>query len=131
MRFGRPGLCTSADPLSASTSSVSPTCASLSASRPTTCRWPASSRSCRPIAWLSIDLSHLGLDVDRHGCTRHLAAIAARLPPGARVQVGAEDHHRADAVLACVSGVAGQGLADRLGATVQATFAVRRKTWNA
>lgn len=72
--------------------------------------------------WLSIDLSHLGLDVDPPGCAARLAAIAARLSAGRRIQVGAEDFSRADAVLACIETVAGQGLADRLGATAQANF---------
>ena len=72
--------------------------------------------------WLSIDLSHLGLDVDPPGCAKRLAAIAGKLTDGRRIQVGAEDYDRADAVLDCVSTVARQGLADRLGATVQANF---------
>lgn len=73
-------------------------------------------------AWLSIDLSHLGLDVDPSSCTEHLAAIARALPPGRRIQVGAEDHARADDVLRCVLDVAALGLADRLGATAQANL---------
>lgn len=73
-------------------------------------------------AWLSVDLSHLGLDVDPLGCADRLAAIAVRLSAGRRVQVGAEDHGRAEAVLACVENVAGRGLAARLGATAQANF---------
>jgi len=48
------------------------------------------------------------------------AAIAAALSDGRRVQVGAEDARRTDAVLACVLEVAGRGLGGRLGATVQA-----------
>jgi proline dehydrogenase len=72
--------------------------------------------------WLSIDLSHLGLDVDPAGCADDLAAIAARLSAGRRIQVGAEDYSRADAVLACIEAVARQGLAGRLGATAQANF---------
>lgn len=72
--------------------------------------------------WLSADLSHLGLDVDPRGSAERLAAIAERLPQGQRIQVGAEDWSRADAVLACVEAVAAQGLADRLGATAQANF---------
>ncbi|WP_291409471.1 hypothetical protein [Actinophytocola sp.] len=71
-------------------------------------------------AWLAIDLSHLGLDVDPRGCADRLAAIARALPDGRRIQVGAEDHARAGAVLACVLDVAGRGLAGRLGATAQA-----------
>ena len=72
--------------------------------------------------WLSVDLSHLGLDVDPSDCADRLAAIARALPPGGRVQVGAEDHARADGVLACVLDVAGRGLADRLCATAQANL---------
>lgn len=72
--------------------------------------------------WLAVDLSHLGLDVDPAGCADHLAEIARALPPGRRVQVGAEDAGRADAVLRCVVEVAGRGLADRLGATAQANL---------
>jgi proline dehydrogenase len=72
--------------------------------------------------WLSVDLSHLGLDVDHGGCVERLGAIAARLPAGRRIQVGAEDHGRAEAVLDCVLAVADKRLADRLGATIQANL---------
>jgi proline dehydrogenase len=72
--------------------------------------------------WLSVDLSHLGLDVDRAGCAERLGAIAARLAAGRRIQVGAEDHDRAEAVVNCVLSVADRGLAERLGATVQANM---------
>ena len=72
--------------------------------------------------WLSVDLSHLGLDVDPAACAEHLATIAQALPAHRRIQVGAEDHARADAVLGCVLDVAGRGLADRLGATAQANL---------
>jgi proline dehydrogenase len=75
-----------------------------------------------PDVWLSADLSHLGLDVDAAGCAERLAEIAVRLSPGRRIQVGAEDHERAEAVLTCIETVAGRGLAGRLGATVQANF---------
>jgi proline dehydrogenase len=73
-------------------------------------------------AWLSVDLSHLGLDVDPRGCDDRLSRVARRLPPGVRIQVGAENHYRADAVLGCVLAVAERGWADRLGATVQANL---------
>ncbi|WP_448638350.1 proline dehydrogenase family protein [Geodermatophilus sp. URMC 63] len=73
-------------------------------------------------AWLSVDLSHLALDVDPAGTADRLAAVAAVLPPGRRVQVGAEDARRTDTVLDCVLDVAGRGLAERLGATVQANL---------
>ncbi|MFQ6331237.1 proline dehydrogenase family protein [Nocardia sp. CWNU-33] len=72
--------------------------------------------------WLAIDLSHLGLDTDPRGCADRITAIARSLPEGRRIQVGAEDHARSDAVLTCVLNVAGRGLADRLGATVQANL---------
>jgi proline dehydrogenase len=72
--------------------------------------------------WLAVDLSHLALDTDPGGCAGRLAAIAGALPEGRRVQVGAEDHGRAEAVLTCVETVAGRGLAGRLGATVQANY---------
>ena len=51
-----------------------------------------------------------------------LAAIARALPAGRRVQVGAEDAARSDAIVACVQDVAARGLADRLGATVRANL---------
>ncbi len=72
--------------------------------------------------WLSVDLSHLALDTDPVGAADRLAEIAVALPAGRRVQVGAEDAGRADAVLRCVLDVAGRGLADRLGATIQANL---------
>ncbi len=72
--------------------------------------------------WLGVDLSHLALDVDPTGTAARLAEVAAALPPGRRIQVGAEDARRTDAVLACVLDVAGRGLAPRLGATVQANL---------
>jgi proline dehydrogenase len=73
-------------------------------------------------AWLSVDLSHLAVDVDATAAANRLAAIAGALPADRRIQVGAEDAARADAILACVTAVARRGLADRLGATVQANL---------
>ena len=72
--------------------------------------------------WLSLDLSHLAIDTDPSGATDRLATIAAALPPGRRIQVGAEDAAHTDAVLGCVLDVAGRGLADLVGATVQANL---------
>jgi proline dehydrogenase len=66
--------------------------------------------------WLSVDLSHLALGADR------LRAIAEALPAGRRVQVGAEEAAVADAIKSGVLAVAARGLADRLGATVQANL---------
>lgn len=71
--------------------------------------------------WLSVDLSHLALGADAAAADR-LAAIADALPVGRRVQVGAEAAALADPVQACVLAVAARGLADRLGATVQANL---------
>ena len=73
-------------------------------------------------AWLSVDLTHLALDTDACAVADRLAAIALALPAGRRVQVGAEDVARNDAIVACVLDVAARGLADRLGATVQANL---------
>lgn len=72
--------------------------------------------------WLSVDLTHLALDTDPSAAAERLATIARSLPAGRRVQVGAEDAARTDAVLACVLEVAAGGLGDRLGATVQANL---------
>lgn len=73
-------------------------------------------------AWLSVDLTHLALDSDASAVADRLAIIARALPAGRRVQVGAEDAARSDAIVACVLNVAARGLADRLGATVQANL---------
>lgn len=73
-------------------------------------------------AWVSVDLTHLALDTHAGASADRLARIAAALPQGRRVQVGAEDAARTGAVLACVLDVASRGLADRLGATVQANL---------
>ena len=73
-------------------------------------------------AWLSVDLSHLALGTDAAAAAGRLAAIARSLPAGRRVQVGAEEAAQRDAVMACVLRVAGEDLADRLGATVQANL---------
>lgn len=72
--------------------------------------------------WLSVDLSHLALGAGAAAAADRLAAIASALPGGRRVQVGAEEAALTDAVQACVIAVAARGLADRLGATVQANL---------
>jgi len=72
--------------------------------------------------WLSLDLSHLAIDTDPSGAADRLARIAEALPPGRRIQVGAEGAVRTDAVLGCLLDVAARGMADRLGATVQANL---------
>jgi proline dehydrogenase len=73
-------------------------------------------------AWLSVDLTHLALDASPAAVADRLAAIARAVPAARRVQVGAEDAARTDAIRACVLDVAARGLADRLGATVQANL---------
>jgi proline dehydrogenase len=72
--------------------------------------------------WVSVDLSHLAVGLDGSAAAARLAAIAKALPDGRRIQVGAEQAALTGAVLACVLEAAGQGLADRLGATVQANL---------
>lgn len=73
--------------------------------------------------WLSVDLSHLALASGAIAAADRLAAIAGALPAGRRLQVGAEEAACADAILGCILDVASRGLADRLGATVQANLA--------
>ena len=53
--------------------------------------------------WLSLDLSHIAFDAGL------LDAIAAAVPPGRRLQVGAEEAAVADRVLDLVVGAAGRG----------------------
>src|SRR4051795_8488959 len=72
--------------------------------------------------WLSVDLSHLAIGAGAAAAADRLAAIADALPVGRRLQVGAEEAALTDRVLACVLAVAARGLADRLGATVQANL---------
>jgi proline dehydrogenase len=72
--------------------------------------------------WLAVDLSHFAVGADASGAAERLAAVAQALPAGRRIQVGAEEALLTDAVLACVLQVAERGLADRLGATVQANL---------
>lgn len=72
--------------------------------------------------WLSVDLTHLAIDTDPRGAAELLTRLVSAMPAGRRVQVGAESADRTDAILTCVLEVAGSGLADRLGATVQANL---------
>jgi len=67
--------------------------------------------------FLSIDLSHIGLDQPGEAVERRLARIAAALPQGRRIQVGAEEERRADRILAAVLVVARGGGA--VSATIQ------------
>ncbi len=70
-------------------------------------------------AWLSLDLSHLALAADPPGARRRLARVLDALPPGARLQVGAEEAALTDAVLDAVLAAAAP---ERLTATLQANL---------
>ena len=70
--------------------------------------------------FLSVDLSHLGVDLGHEACLARLRRIAERLPAGARVQVGAEEERRADAIHAVVLQAAAAGVP--IDATVQANL---------
>jgi proline dehydrogenase len=72
--------------------------------------------------WLSVDLSHLAATAGAAAAADRLAAIADALPAGRRVQVGAEEAALTDVVQASVVAVAASGMAERLGATVQANL---------
>jgi proline dehydrogenase len=70
--------------------------------------------------YLSADLSHLGLDEPGDGARRRLERVAAAVPAGCRVQVGAEDAARTDRILDAVLAVARRG--GPVAATVQANL---------
>jgi proline dehydrogenase len=70
--------------------------------------------------FLSIDLSHIGLDQPGNAVQERLARIAAALPEGRRLQVGAEEERRAERILAAVLAVARMGGA--VSATIQANL---------
>ena len=61
--------------------------------------------SAPPGTWLSVDLSHLAITTDAAAAAARLRSIAAALPDGARVQVGAEEAALADAILDAVLAV--------------------------
>jgi proline dehydrogenase len=70
--------------------------------------------------FLSIDLSHIGLDQPGKAVQQRLERIASALPAGRRIQVGAEQERRTDRTLAVVSAVARKGGA--VSATIQANL---------
>jgi proline dehydrogenase len=70
--------------------------------------------------FLSIDLSHIGLDQPGEAVQHRLERIASALPAGRRIQVGAEQERRAGPILAAVSVVARQGGA--VSGTIQANL---------
>ncbi len=73
-----------------------------------------------PGTYLSVDLSHLAIDEPGAAVARRLERIAAALPDGARVQVGAEEAARAERILETVLAVARGG--GRVSATLQANL---------
>ena len=70
--------------------------------------------------FLSIDLSHIGLDQHPDAVQQRLERVAAALPAGRRIQVGAEQERRAEPILAAVLAVASRGGA--VSATIQANL---------
>jgi proline dehydrogenase len=71
--------------------------------------------------FVSLDLSHIGLDQPGDAARKRLARIADALPAGAKVQVGAEQAERADRILESVLA------AVRTGAPVSATVQANLK----
>ena len=74
--------------------------------------------------FLSVDLSHIGLDQPGPAVQERLERIVAALPPGRRIEVGAEQERRANRILAAVLAVARTGGA--VSATVQANL---KRSW--
>jgi len=74
--------------------------------------------------FLSVDLSHIGLDQPGPAVQERLERIVAALPAGRRIEVGAEQERRANRILAAVLAVARTGGA--VSATVQANL---KRSW--
>ena len=74
--------------------------------------------------FLSVDLSHIGLDQPGPAVQQRLERIVAALPAGRRIEVGAEQERRANRILAAVLAVARTGGA--VSATVQANL---KRSW--
>ncbi|HEY8583177.1 MAG TPA: proline dehydrogenase family protein [Capillimicrobium sp.] len=77
-------------------------------------------RAIEPGTWVSVDLSHVGLELGVAEATSALRAIAAAMPRHAKLQVGAEEAAVADDVLAAVLAAAADGVP--VTATVQANL---------
>jgi proline dehydrogenase len=73
-----------------------------------------------PGTFLSLDLSHIGIDEPGVAPRRRLERIAEVLPAGARIQIGAEQAERADRIIEAVLSVARAGLP--VSATAQANL---------
>ena len=74
--------------------------------------------------FLSVDLSHIGLDQPGPAVQERLERIVAALPAGRRIEVGAEQERRGNRILAAVLAVARRGGA--VSATVQANL---KRSW--
>ena len=70
--------------------------------------------------YLSVDLSHLGIDLPGDDTSARLRTIAEALPAGSAIQVGAEQMDRTDRILAAVTEVRRAGGA--VWATLQANL---------
>ncbi|TCO62345.1 proline dehydrogenase [Actinocrispum wychmicini] len=70
--------------------------------------------------WLEVDLPHIGLELSVPVAVKQLRLIAAGLPAGRFIQVGAEDSDQTDSVLATVLAARRAGVPIR--ATVQANL---------
>jgi proline dehydrogenase len=73
-----------------------------------------------PGVYLSLDCSHLGLVADPRTCAARVRRIASGLPAGMRLQLGAEQAARADAILGIARAAADEHLP--VMATVQANL---------
>lgn len=73
-----------------------------------------------PGTYLSLDASHLGLVTDPRGCGERIQRIAQGMPPNMRLQLGAEQAERADAIQQIAIAAVGEGL--RVMQTVQANL---------
>jgi proline dehydrogenase len=73
-----------------------------------------------PSTFLSLDLSHVGIDQPGGAIRARLERIAEALPAGARVQIGAERAQRADRIIEVVLAAARVGLP--VSATAQANL---------
>jgi proline dehydrogenase len=82
-----------------------------------------------PGADVAIDLSHVGLDVDEQLAREALERIAAALPAGRLIRVGAEDSARTDATRRVVLAAAAQGAPLQL--TLQANLRRSPGDWPA
>jgi proline dehydrogenase len=63
-----------------------------------------------PGAYLSLDCSHVGLVADAAACAARVGQIARGLPAGMRLQLGAEQASRADAIIGIALRAAAEGL---------------------